>query len=191
MTSPSRRSEQGAEQHKLRSEIEKRQHESERDREKRIAKYHQERTRDHEMLQEMVDAFQFQLTGEAQVDGHACWVLDAAPKPGYQPSTREGRILKGMKGRLWIDQRTYQWVKVHAEVVKTVTFHGFLAKVGPGTEFDLEQAPVGDNLWLAKRFNVRVNASALGFFNEDSDESDTYQDYQPMPRPSALLQSIK
>ena len=139
----------------------------------------------------MVDAFQFQLAGEAAVDGHACWVLDAAPKPGYRPATREGRILEGMKGRLWVDQQTYQWVKVHAEVVRPVSLHGFLAKVAPGTEFDLEQAPVTDNLWLAKRFSVQVKASALGILNEDSTEIDTYRDYRPMPQPSALLQSIK
>jgi hypothetical protein len=183
--------EQAKEQHKLHSEIEKRQHDSERDREKRIAKYDRERAHDHEMLKAMVDAFQFQLAGEAEADGRPCWILDAAPKPGYQPATHEGRILKGMKGRLWVDQRTYQWVKVHAEVVRPVSFYGFLAKVGPGTEFDLEQAPVTDNLWLAKRFSVLVKASALGVFNEDSTESDTYRDYQPMPEASALLQSTK
>lgn len=183
--------EQAEEQRKLQSEIERRQHESERDREKRIARYDHERARDHEMLRAMVDAFQFQLTGEAEVDGHACWLLDARPKPGYQASTREGKILKGMQGRLWVDQRTYQWVKVHAEVVKPVNFYGFLAKVGPGTEFDLEQAPVTDNLWLAKRFSVRVKASALGFVNEDSSDNETYRDYRPMPQASALLRSIQ
>ena len=115
------------------------------------------------MLQEMVDAFQFHLAGEAEVDGHSCWIFNAEPKPGFQPADHEGRVLKGMKGRLWIDKATYQWVKVHAEVVKPVSFYGFLAKVGPGTEFDLEQEPVTDNLWLPKRFSVRVNASALGF----------------------------
>lgn len=183
--------EQAEEQHKLQKEIEKRQREPARDREKRIAKYDRESAHDHEMLQAMVDGFQFRLAGEAEVDGHACWVLDAAPRPGYQAATREGRILKGMKGRLWVDQRSYQWVKVHAEVVRPVSFYGFLAKVGPGTEFDLEQAPVTDNLWLAKRFSVQVKASALGVFSENSTESDTYRDYQPMPQPSALLQSTK
>jgi hypothetical protein len=182
---------QAEEQHKLQREIEKRRQEPERDREKRIAKYNRENAHDHEMLLAMVDAFQFQLVGQAEVDGHACWVLDAAPKPDYRPATREGRILQGMKGRLWVDQRTYQWVKVHAEVVRPVSLRGFLAKVSPGTEFDLEQAPVTDNLWLAKRFSVRVKASALGIFNEDSTETDTYRDYQPMPQASALLQSTK
>jgi len=182
---------QAEEQRKLQREIEKRSHESQHEREKRIAKYDRESAHDHEMLRAMVDAFQFKLAGETEVEGHACWVLDAAPKPAYRPATREGRILEGMKGRLWVDQRTYQWVKVHAEVVRPVSFHGFLAKVAPGTEFDLEQAPVTDNLWLAKRFSVRVKASALGFFSENSTEIDTYRDYQPMPQPSALLQHIK
>src|SRR3984885_13810781 len=115
--------EKAAEQKKLQKEIEKRQTESQREKQRRIAKYQRESDRDHQMLQEMVDAFDFHLTGDAQVDGHACWVLDADPKPEYEPSDHEGRVLKGMKGKLWIDKATYQWVKVHAEVVRPVTFY--------------------------------------------------------------------
>jgi hypothetical protein len=178
-------------QQKLQREIEKRQDEAERERERRIARYDKDTERNYQMLQEMVTAFQFRLLDEAQVDGHACWVLDAAPRPGYEPNDHEGHVLKGMKGKLWIDKATEQWVKVHAEVVKPVSFYGFLAKVGPGTEFDLEQEPVGDGVWLPKMFNVHVRASALGFFNENSDENDTYREYQPMPQASALLQSTK
>ncbi len=180
-----------AEQRKLQREIGKRQYESRRERERRVEKYRRENEHNHDMLQEMVGAFQFHLAGEAQVDGHACWILDAEPKPGYDPDDHEGRVLKGMKGRLWIDKTTYQWVKVHAEVVKPVSFYGFLAKVGPGTEFSLEQEPVGDDVWMPRVFNVRVRASALGFFSENSDETDTYLDYQPMPQAMARLQSTK
>jgi hypothetical protein len=182
--------EQAEEERKLQREIEKRRQESSREREKRIARFNRENAREHDLLTAMVDAFQFQLTGDALVNGHLCWVLDALPKPGYQPSGHEQRVLKGMQGRLWIDQRTYQWAKVHAEVVRPVTFYGFFAKVGPGTEFDVEQEPVTDNLWLTKRFSMRVKASALGF-NEDSTENDTYRDYQPMPEASAVLRSTK
>jgi hypothetical protein len=182
--------EQAAEERKLRREIERRQAESERERKKRISRFHREQMRDRELLTAMVDAFQFQLAGNAPVDGHMCWILDAKPKPGYQPTKREEKVLKGMKGRLWIDQRSYQWVKVQAEVVKPVTFYGFFARVGPGTQFELEQEPVTDNLWLAKRFSVKVKASTLGF-NEDSTQDETYRDYQPMPQASAVLQSIK
>jgi hypothetical protein len=183
--------EKAAEQRKLQREIEKRQKESERERDKRIAKYKKESERDHDMLQEMIAAFEFHLNGEAQVDGRSCWVLDAEPKPVYEPTDHEGHVLKGMKGRLWIDKASYQWVKVHAEVVKPVTFYGFLAKVGPGTAFDLEQAPVAGDVWMPKAFSVSVHASTLGLFSENSTESDTYRDYQPMPQAAALLQSTK
>lgn len=183
--------EKAAEQRKLKKEIEKRRTESNRERARRIAKFDKERGHEHEMLQEMVEAFQFHLAGQAQVHGRACWVLNAEPKPGYKASDHEGRVLKGMKGTLWIDQATNQWVRVHAEVVRPVSFFGFLAKVGPGTKFDLEQAPVMDNVWMPVRFNVQVYSTALGFFNEDSTHSETYLDYQLMPRASALLQSTK
>src|ERR1700729_3151375 len=66
-----------SEQRRLEKEMSRRPNESKHEREKRVAKYDRENQRNHDMLQEMVDAFQFHLTGEAQVDGHACWVLDA------------------------------------------------------------------------------------------------------------------
>lgn len=179
------------EQRKLEKEIEKRQKETERERERRIARYVKDRDRDHGMLREMVDAFDFRLAGEAWMDGRACWVLDAEPKPGYEANSQEGRVLKGMQGRMWIDKATNQWVKVHAEVVRPVTFYGFLAKVAPGTEFDLEQAPVAGGVWLPTAFHVRVNATALAFFSENSAEDDSFRDYQPMPQALALLQSTQ
>jgi hypothetical protein len=183
--------EKAAEERKLRKEIERRQKESERERERRVAKYDKEQNRDHRMLQEMVDAFEFKIAGEAQIDGHQCWVMDAEPKPGFEPSDHEGHVLKGMKGKLWIDKASNQWVKVRAEVVKPVTFFGFLAKVGPGTAFDLQQEPIADGVWLPKAFNIRVRASALGFVNENSEHSETYLDYEPMPQALAVLDSTK
>lgn len=170
------------EDRKLRVEVKKRQLESGRERTKRIAKYDKERRHDHAMLTDMVDAFDFHTAGEANVDGHDCWVLDASPKPGYQPWNHETKVLAGMRGRLWIDKSTNQWVRVQAEVFKPVNFFGFVAKVGPGTKFLLEQEPVADNLWLPKRFNVQVKASAFGLFDQSSTDDETYANYQPMPK---------
>jgi hypothetical protein len=96
-----------------------------------------------------------------------------------------------MTGRLWIDKNQNQWVKVRAEVIKPVSFFGFLAKVGPGTHFLLEQEPITNNLWLPKHFNMQVNASALGFLNEDSRDDETYLDYKPMSQSLAELQGSK
>jgi len=175
------------EDRKLRVEIQKRQNESNRERSKRIAKYEKERRRDHAMLMEMVDAFEFQLVGAEIINGHECWVLDARPKRGYEPKDRETKVLAGMRGELWVDQSQYQWVRVKAEVFKPVSFLGFIAKVGPGTAILLEQEPVADNLWLPKRFSMHVKASALGFFDESSTDDETYREYKPIPKASAGL----
>jgi len=166
---------------KLQQEIYKRQHESNRERNRRIAKYRKERDQDHAMTKEMANAFEFKLIGEERMDGRDTWVLDASPKPGYAPPNHEARVLTGMRGKLWVDQATYQWVKVEAQVVRPVSFFGFLARVGPGTRFELEQRPVREDLWLPAHFGMKVNATALGFISENSAEDDTYRDYRPSP----------
>jgi len=177
---PLGRTEQAVERQKLDFETARREHESPRERNKRMAKYLKERNQNQAMLKAMVDAFDFQVVGEETVNGHSCWVLDAKNKPGYQPTNRETKVLAGMKGKLWIDQGQYQWVRVKAEVIRPVSFYGFFAKVGPGTNFVLEQEPVADNIWLPKRFSMRVKASALGMINENSSEDETYADYKPV-----------
>jgi hypothetical protein len=178
--------EQAEEENKLRAEVLRRGHESERERRKRVAKFLKEREQDHAMLKEMVAAFDFRPAGEANINGRDCLVFDAQPKPGYQPKTRETKVLSSMKGKLWIDKSQHQWVRVQAEVMRPVSMYGILAKVGAGTHFFLEQAPIAGNLWLPVRFSVSVKASALGFINENSNDDETYRDYKPMPNLAGL-----
>jgi len=172
---------EAAEKTKMQREIRRRGRESASARASRVAEYQKERTRDHAMMKEMGQAFVYKLRGEQKLNGHDVYVMDATPKPGYQPKTRETKVLTGMKGTLWIDKETYQWVKVEAEVVQPVNFFGFIAKVGPGTRFMLQQEPVGpDQNWMPTRFSMKVNATVLGIFNEDSTDDETFTDYQPM-----------
>ena len=179
--------EQATEDRKLRNEIQKRERESEHERAKRVDKYLKGRRQDLALLNGMLEAFDFQLTGHEVMDGHDCWVLDASPKPGYQPNNREMKVLAGMRGRFWIDQASGHWVKVQAEVFQTVSLSGFFAKVRPGTRFLLEQAPVTADLWLPKHLSTQVSASAFGFINGDSVEDETYSDYKLMPEALSQL----
>jgi hypothetical protein len=164
------------EQAKLNREILLRQNESKKDRKARLAKYQSERSEEHLLLQEMVSAFRFKLAGEEERNGVDCYVLDASPNPDYQPSSEKTKVLTGMQGRLWIDKTHYHWVRVQAQVITPVPFGLFIAKVKPGTKFELDQAPVGD-VWLPKRFIENVNASVLGLYGMRSMEQDEYSDY--------------
>lgn len=177
-----------AEDEKLAAERARRQHEGASERQKRISKYEKEREQDHAMMREMADAFDYKMAGEETIDGHRCYILDATPRPGYVPKARDTKVLVAMKGRMWVDQKTSQWVKVEAEVMHPVSFYA-VASVGPGTKFQLHQAPVGDGVWLPVHFAVRVNASVF-FLSRNSLDDETYSNYRRVSGESARSKGV-
>ena len=167
----------------LQDECAARANESAEERARRVAKYKRNQQRMFDLLREMVNAFDFTLTGESQVAGHRVYMLRAIPRAGYQPPNREAKILTGMEGKLWIDEQSYRWVRVEADVIKPVWFGWFIAKVYPGTHFLLEQAPVDGDIWMPTHFRVEVKSIIL-FFHKDFTHDETYRDYHLLPAPA-------
>ena len=89
----------------------------------------------------------------------------------------ETEVLKGMQGQLWIDKKTFQWVKVEAQVIHPVSIGGFLARVEPGTRFELENMPVEDDIWLPKHFSMKAHARVMVLFRHNSSEDESYYNY--------------
>ena len=163
---------------KLQQTIQQRGSESSEERQKRIAKYEKDRARDNAMMNELTKAFNFTLVGQRRVRGFHVWVLKATPRPGYQPPNMDCQVLPGMQGELWIDQKTYQWVRVTAQVIHPVSIEGFLAEVEPGTRFELEKSPVSNVVWEATHFSMHSSAKVLHVFGRESQEDESYFDYQ-------------
>jgi hypothetical protein len=165
------------EDRKMQRAIQRRRSESPAARQKRIAEYLRERHQDHALMHEMIKAFSFRLVGEETIDGRRCYRVDATPKPGYAPPSRDTKVLTGMRGTLWIDTTQLQWVRVTAAVFRPVAFGLFIARVQPGTEFTLDEAPVAGNIWQPSHFVTKVNATILFWWSRNSVEDDTYWDY--------------
>jgi hypothetical protein len=165
------------EREKLREEIARRANESPKERARRLAQYQKDRGRMFALLHEMGEAFDFRLVGEQNLENHDVYVLQALPRPGYQPKSRETKILAGMKGTLWIEKSTYQWVRVEAVAIKSVWLGWFIAKVLPGTRFLLEQTPVTKRLWLPEHFSFGARARIL-WWQKEYIHSERYQDYR-------------
>jgi hypothetical protein len=87
------------------------------------------------------------------------------------------QVLAGMQGKLRIDQKTYQWVKVTAQVIQPVSIDGFLAQVEPGTRFELEKRPVANGIWLPRHFSMKSNAKVLFLVNRSSSADQTFSAY--------------
>jgi hypothetical protein len=171
------REHQAQEQQNLQSAIVERQRESQQERVERIAKYEKERKRDHLMMEQLSKALDFRLLGEQTLGPFKVYVLKATPRPGYKPPNYATEVLTGMEGRLWIDEKTFQWVKVEATVIRPVSIGGFLAEVEPGTSFELEKMPMEGRIWLPKHFAMKSQAKVLFFFTRKSQADETYYGY--------------
>ncbi|MBV8898455.1 MAG: hypothetical protein JO051_18205 [Acidobacteriaceae bacterium] len=182
--SPLSQEQQQQEIQRQKAETQRRRSESADARRERIAKYEKERTRDHSMLQQLTRAFEFQLMGTKRVRGFHVWVLKATPRPGYQPPNMDTQVLLGMQGEMWIDQKTYQWVRVQATVTHPVSIEGFLAQVEPGTQFEVEMSPVTESVWQYTRYSMRAHARVLFMLKHNSQADETYWDYQPAAQPA-------
>jgi hypothetical protein len=162
----------------LKREVERREHDTPDEAEKRSQKYRKLREQNGILLNEFTRAFDFSPAGEETLDGRTAYVFDARPRPGYHAPNRTAKILTGMHGRLWVDEKTFHWLKAEAEVLKPVAVFGFFAKVLPGTKMELEMTPVTDTVWQASRFAVDLKTSI--FWRKSSKKTETiFSDYQP------------
>lgn len=165
------------EQRKYEKAAAERKHESTHQRSQRIAKYQAERDRDHTLMQQLTAGFDFRLVGKQSLDGYNVYVLKATPRRGYKPPNRDSQVLTGMEGTLWIDQSTFQWVKVEAHVIHPVRIQGFLAEVEPGTQFEVEKRPVAGDIWLASHYSMKSNARVMLLFPHRGQEDESYFNY--------------
>ena len=177
------------EQKKFDAMLSQRRAETPEQRAQRIAKFEADRKRDHEMLEQLTKAFDFQLQGEQKIGRRKVYMLKATPRRGYHPPNRDTQVLPGMEGRLWIDEATYQWVKVEAHVIHPVAIEGFLAQVEPGTRFELEKAPVQGDIWLTTHYAMKASAKVLFVVPHHSQDDETYFNYHPSPATSSSQSS--
>jgi len=152
------------------------------ERERRITAYQKQLKSDHEMMSQLSQGFDFKIAGTRKVGQRTVWILTATPKLGYRPLNLDCQVLPGMRGEMWIDQNTYEWVKVTAQVIRPVSIGGFLAEVEPGTRFEIEKEPVAPGIWQITHFSMQSRARVLHFIRHNSAEEDWYSDFQPTTR---------
>lgn len=154
-----------------------RQRETPQQRKQRLSQYEKERSQQTLLLEQLEKAFQFTLAGRDVVGAHDVYVLKARPRPGYHPPNNRAKALTAMEGTLWVDAADFHWVRLEAEVKRSVSIEAFFARVDPGTRFELEQRPVGEKTWLPTRFSMRTRARILFFFPHNEQKEETYYGY--------------
>ena len=168
---------------KLDQEVERRKHESDGDK----AKIEKERQEQRKFLDEVPDEFNFKLLGVEQISGKPAWVISAEPKPGYQPKARNAKLIAKMRGKVWIDQSEYQWVKIEAQATGTVSYGFGMLKVDPGAALEFEQTRVNDEVWLPAHATIRVNGHAALLVPIHDEIDMQFRDYHKFQAESQLI----
>jgi len=146
--------EERREQAKLDSELAKRQHESPAEQ----ARYQEERAEERAFIREIPDAFTFRLVGNDAVSNHPAWMIEARPKPGYRAVHSQAKNFAKVRATIWIEQETYHWVKVDADVLNTISVGFGLLRIAPGSSMHFEQTRVNEEIWLPSSMLVRFEA---------------------------------
>jgi hypothetical protein len=126
-------------------------------------------------LREIPEAFLVSLAGEDVFYYRPCYVVEALPKPGYQPVDRYSRLFTQVKGRLWNDKQTARWTRLEAELLDTVTFGWILVRIHEGARVRMTQRLVDGDAWLPAELWYRVSLR-IGLVSLRYQESETLYD---------------
>jgi hypothetical protein len=170
--------ENAKEEEKIQKVITKRRDETEEQRKKRLDQENKDREEEREFVRDVADAYNFRLVEVATLDGRETYVIDADPRPGFQPHHKGAKYLPKFKFRVWIDKAETQWVKLHAEAIDTVSWGLFIARLHKGSLFEVAQTRVNDEVWLPKQVVVRLDAKLGLLKNFSMEEESTYRDYK-------------
>lgn len=179
--------EQKKEEEKLDKAAAKMARETPEEKQRRLADFETRRRKEREFLREIPDAYDLRIEGDAQVDGHHVWVIAGTPKAGYHARDRDAKALLKIRGKIWVDQSNYQWVRVEAETMETIAFGLFLARLNPGATLVFEQTPAADDLWVPKRLYMK-GAGRVGLIKKISmDEEITWRNYRKFQVDSKIV----
>jgi hypothetical protein len=166
------------EEERIQKIIARRKNESDAQRQKRLEREEKDREHDREFVRDVSEAYNFRVVSIEQLEGRDTYVIDAEPRPGFEPRHKDAKLLPKFRFRAWIDTTEMQWVKLDAQCIDTVSWGVLLARLHKGSRLVIENTHVHDEVWLPRHVEVKVDArlALLKNFNEDIDV--TYRDYK-------------
>ncbi len=158
--------------------MDQRRNESDDERNQRREKKQKDLEEDRKFVREVADAYDFTFVGAEPVNGREAWIIDAVPRPGFQPQSKDAKYLPKFRFRAWIDKQESQLARLHAEVIDTVSWGLFLARLHKGSTLDLEQVRLNDEIWLPTHESARLDARLALFKTLRMDVDSLFQDYK-------------
>jgi len=119
-------------------------------------------------------------------------VLDYKPNPKFSPPSVPAQALTGLEGRVWIDARSHQVVRMEGTIFRAVNFGwGMVAHIYPGGHLMLEQEDAGSNRWIFTKFREDVSVRALMVKTIHVHTNVEAESFQTLPGPIPYQDAIR
>jgi hypothetical protein len=179
--------EERAEEKRLQASIADRRKETPEQHARRIAEWEKKRQREREPLDEIPDGFDFRLAGEERMEGRDVWVIEATARPGYHARSNLAKLFPKFRGKLWIDKADQQWVKTEAEVIDSISFGWFVARLGKGARLEVKMTRVNGEVWLPQRIEARGSARLVLARNLRVEVETSFSNYRKFQADSRIV----
>jgi hypothetical protein len=179
------------EDEKLEKFLAKYRNESEEDRQKRRDKEKKDRQESRAYRLDVANAYDFRIVGEEELEGANTWVIEATPRKDFKPTQPHADMLKKIKGKMWIDKKEYNWIRVEAEATDTISFGLFLFRIHPGSRFNFQQLHLNNEVWLLRHLYLNGGARIALLKNEAIEQEDTFSNYKKFSSTITILPGVR
>lgn len=179
------------EDEKLEKFLAKYRNESEEGRQKRRDKEKKEREENRAYRLDVANAYDFRIVGEEELEGANTWVIEATPRKDFKPTQPHADMLRKIKGKMWIDKKEYNWIRVEAEATETISIGLFLFRIHPGSRFNFQQLHLNNEVWLLRRLYINGGARIALLKNEAIEQEDTFSNYRKFSSTVTILPGVR
>jgi hypothetical protein len=132
------------------------------DQEERLAKEAEESRKERETIEDLLKLYEFTLLRREMIDSHSAIWMEFTPKSQYRPQTKDGNILKKLRGRALVSESDYQIIRVDVELSEDLSFGlGLLARMHKGATLRFMRRKINNEIWLPAEFELIGSARVL------------------------------
>jgi hypothetical protein len=122
------------------------------------------RTSKRSVVEDTANALVLAIDHREHLDGRDVIVVTFGPKPGAEPETREGKLARLFRGRIFVDEADAEVLRAEATAIDDITYGlGVVARLNKGASVTLVRERVDAGTWLPTSIRLSGEGRAMLF----------------------------
>lgn len=118
-------------------------------------------------------------------------VIDFQPNPQFHPPSMIAELLTGLKGRVWIDEKTATMTRIEGDVIRPVNFGwGIVARIYPGGHVEFEQTRVDGKRWIYSHLDMNITVREVMLHTVNDKTKMSTWGYELLPSPISYQDAV-